>query len=376
MGDGRAVLRSSIREFLCSEAMHGLGIPTTRALAVVGSPLPVRREEIETAAVVTRVAPSFVRFGHFEHFSHHGMPVQLKQLADFVIDRHFPQCRGSANPVAALLETVAIRTAELIAQWQAVGFCHGVMNTDNMSILGLTIDYGPFGFLDGFDAAHICNHSDHQGRYAYSRQPNIGLWNLYALGQALLPLLADAAGGDADEAVRVAEAALEGYKTVFPKALLQRLSSKLGLTTEQAGDAELTESLFALMGRDHTDFTIFFRRLAGFDSTDGASNDAVRDLFIDREGFDAWAARYAARLRHEGSVDHDRAAAMNRVNPYVVLRNHLAEAAIARAREGDFGEVDRLLAVLRTPFDETPEAAPYAAFPPEWARSIEVSCSS
>jgi uncharacterized protein YdiU (UPF0061 family) len=195
MGDGRAVLRSSIREFLCSEAMHALGIPTTRALCVTGSDAPVRREEIETAAVVTRVAPSFIRFGHFEHFSYREQIPQLRQLADFVIDHFYPACRGSdrltGNPYAALLEAVSERTAATVAQWQAVGFCHGVMNTDNMSILGLTIDYGPFQFLDAFDPDHICNHSDTQGRYAYKRQPNIAYWNLFCLGQALLPLIGE-----------------------------------------------------------------------------------------------------------------------------------------------------------------------------------------
>ena len=213
MGDGRAVLRSSIREFLCSEAMHALGVPTTRALCVTGSDEPVRRERMETAAVVTRVAPSFIRFGHFEHFSHGGQHDALRTLADFVIARFYPQCRDAANPHAALLAEVTRRTAALIAQWQAVGFMHGVMNTDNMSILGLTIDYGPFQFMDGFDPAHICNHSDHQGRYAYERQPQIGHWNLFALGQALLPLI-----GQSDQAL----AALQAYPGLFAAELDQR----------------------------------------------------------------------------------------------------------------------------------------------------------
>ena len=192
MGDGRAVLRSSIREFLCSEAMHALGIPTTRALCLMGSPAPVLRESVETAAVLTRVAPSFIRFGHFEHFAARGQTTELRQLADYVIDRYYPACRTTpdfgGNAYAALLQAVAQRTAELIAQWQAVGFCHGVMNTDNMSILGLTIDYGPFQFLDTFAPGHICNHSDTQGRYAFDRQPGVAYWNLLCLGQALHPL--------------------------------------------------------------------------------------------------------------------------------------------------------------------------------------------
>jgi serine/tyrosine/threonine adenylyltransferase len=371
MGDGRAVLRSSIREYLCSEAMAALGIPTTRALCIAGSALPVRRETIETAAVVTRVAPSFIRFGHFEHFSHHDQPAALRRLADFVIDNFYPACRDAADPYAALLQAVALRTAELMAQWQAVGFCHGVMNTDNMSILGLTIDYGPFGFLDAFDPGHICNHSDDQGRYAFARQPNVAFWNLHALAQAMLPLIE---GGDA--ASEHALAALEPYKTVFPQALLARMSAKLGLVQAEAADRELVDELLRRMAADRADFTITFRRLAQFSSAPDAVNADVRDLFIDREAFDAWGLRYTERLRREHSIDAERAQRMNRVNPKFVLRNHLADAAIQAAQAADFSETARLLHVLRRPFDEQAEHAAYAAFPPEWAASIEVSCSS
>ncbi|MDQ6881446.1 MAG: YdiU family protein, partial [Pseudomonadota bacterium] len=236
MGDGRAVLRSSIREYLGSEAVQGLGIPTTRALAVTGSPAPVRREEVETAAVVTRVAPSFVRFGHFEHFSAREQHVELRALADYVIDRFYPECRRTerfaGNPYAALLEQVSERTAATVAQWQAVGFCHGVMNTDNMSILGLTIDYGPFQFLDAFDPGHVCNHSDEQGRYAYNKQPNVAYWNLFCLGQALLPLIGDQ---------ELALAALESYKTVFPRQMEAGMRAKLGLGSSGDSDRGLIE---------------------------------------------------------------------------------------------------------------------------------------
>jgi uncharacterized protein YdiU (UPF0061 family) len=365
MGDGRAVLRSSIREFLCSEAMHGLGIPTTRALCVTGSALPVRREEIETAAVATRVAPTFVRFGHFEHFAHTDQHEQLRELADFVIRHHLPHCADAAEPYVALLEAATLRTAELMAQWQAVGFCHGVMNTDNMSILGLTIDYGPFGFLDAFDPGHICNHSDHQGRYAFARQPNVAFWNLHALAQALLPLI-----GDTDKAL----AALEPYKGAFAQALLARMSAKLGLATSEPDDQALIEELLQRMAADRADFTITFRRLADF--VPGRSDNSVRDVFIDRAAFDAWATRYAARLQRESSDDAARAQRMKRTNPKFILRNHLAETAIRRARDGDFSETERLLHVLERPFDEQPEHAAYADFPPAWAQSIEVSCSS
>jgi len=373
--DGRAVLRSSIREFLCSEAMHGLGIPTTRALCVTGSALPVRREKIETAAVVTRVAPSFIRFGHFEHFAHHDQHAALGQLTDFVIDRYYPRCRDAAQPVAALLEAVTLRTAELMAQWQAVGFCHGVMNTDNMSILGLTIDYGPFGFLDVFDPGHVCNHSDHQGRYAYARQPNVALWNLHALAQALLPLL-----GAPDEASELALAALEPYRHAFERALLSRMSTKLGLAAADESARKLVDDLLRLMAEGRADMTITMRRLCDFDSAPGARNDALRDLFIDRAAFDAWALRYAERLRSQFSIEAERRARMRRVNPRVVLRNHLAETAIRRADAGDFSEVERLLEVLAHPFDDPADPSPQdladAGFPPDWARSIEVSCSS
>ncbi|KQU81573.1 MULTISPECIES: YdiU family protein [unclassified Rhizobacter] len=368
MGDGRAVLRSSIREFLASEAMHALGVPTTRALSITGSALPVRREEVETAAVVTRVAPSFIRFGHFEHFAHTEPNTDaLRRLVDFTIDIGYPECRGAAQPAVALLDAVARRTARLMADWQAVGFCHGVMNTDNMSILGLTIDYGPYGFLDAFDPGHVCNHSDHQGRYAYARQPNVAFWNLHALAQALLPLIDDQ---------QAALDALEPYKTEFAATLDARMAAKLGLATVQDGDRALAEGLLQRMAADRADFSIAFRRLAGFDSRDGAANDALRDLFIDREAFDAWARNYAARLRSEGSVDAERALRMNRVNPKYVLRNHMADTAIRAARGGDFSKVQRLLKVLSAPFDEQPEHAAYADFPPDWAQHIEVSCSS
>ena len=367
MGDGRAVLRSSIREFLCSEAMHGLGIPTTRALCVTGSEAPVRREEIETAAVVTRVAPSFIRFGHFEHFAANDRPAELRQLADFVIDRYYPGCRGTdrfgGNAYAALLEAVSERTAALLAHWQAVGFCHGVMNTDNMSILGLTLDYGPFQFLDGYDPAHICNHSDTQGRYAYARQPNVAYWNLFCLGQALLPLIDDQ---------EVALAALESYRTRYPAELEARLRTKLGLQRQESGDRELVEDTLRLLAAGKTDHTIFWRRLSCYAAD--AQSAPLRDLFIDRAACDAWLRRYDARLAQEDSGAAS--AAMLRVNPKFVLRNHLGELAIRQARERDFSGVSTLLALLETPYDEHPGHETEAGFPPDWASSIEISCSS
>ncbi|WP_444814890.1 protein adenylyltransferase SelO [Variovorax davisae] len=367
MGDGRAVLRSSIREFLCSEAMHGLGIPTTRALCVTGSDARVRREELETAAVVTRVAPSFIRFGHFEHFAANQREDELRALADYVIDRYYPECRTSSrfggNAYAALLEAVSERTAALLAQWQAVGFCHGVMNTDNMSILGLTIDYGPFQFLDGFDPRHICNHSDTAGRYAFDQQPNVAYWNLFCLAQALLPLIGEQ---------EVAVAALESYKTVFPREFEARMRAKLGLAEPAEGDRALIEGVLRLLAQEKVDYTIFWRRL----SHGVASGDVepVRDLFVDRPGFDAWLQTYAER--RAGTPAAEGAARMLRNNPKFVLRNHLGQQAIEAAGQKDFSGVATLLSLLETPFDEHPGHDAFAGFPPDWASTIEISCSS
>ncbi|SAK57852.1 hypothetical protein AWB81_01657 [Caballeronia arationis] len=378
MGDGRAVLRSSIREFLCSEAMHHLGIPTTRALTVIGSDLPVRRESIETSAIVTRVSESFVRFGHFEHFYSNDRVDDLKALADHVIDRFYPQCCEADDPYLALLGEVMNRTADLMADWQAVGFCHGVMNTDNMSILGLTIDYGPFGFIDGFNAHHVCNHSDTQGRYAYSRQPQVGYWNLFCLAQALVPLFGQQypEEGRAERVIEDAQRVLEGFKTRFAPALEARFRAKLGLTDPREGDEKLANALLEVMHANRADFTLTFRNLAKMSKADASSDAPVRDLFVDRAAFDTWAADYRKRLADDSRSDEERAAAMNRVNPKYVLRNHLAEQAIRQAKEKDFSEVERLLHVLSRPFDEQPEFHAYAGLPPDWASDLEVSCSS
>ncbi|CAN7142544.1 YdiU family protein [Acidovorax sp. LjRoot38] len=367
MGDGRAVLRSSIREFLCSEAMHGLGIPTSRALCITGSPAPVRREEVETASVVTRVAPSFVRFGHFQHFAANDLQAQLKTLADYVIDRYYPECRDTrdfgGNAYAALLQAVSERTAHLMAQWQAVGFCHGVMNTDNMSILGLTIDYGPFQFLDAFVPGHVCNHSDNQGRYAYNRQPNVAYWNLFCLAQALLPLIGDP---------ELAKGALESYKTVFPEAFMARMRSKLGLAQAREQDPELIDGILVLLAQNAVDYTIFWRRLSH--AVQQNDFEPVRDLFADRTTFDRWLLSYSELL----ALDNQALAAnlMLKNNPKFVLRNHLGEQAIRAAKLGDFSELQTLQRLLEHPFDEHPGHDAYAAFPPDWASSIEISCSS
>lgn len=367
MGDGRAVLRSSIREFLCSEAMAALGIPTSRALCVTGSDARVMREVPETTAVATRMAPTFVRFGSFEHWFYRDKKDALKALADYVIERFYPELRDTPNPYRALLSEATRRTAHMIAHWQAVGFMHGVMNTDNMSILGLTIDYGPFGFMEAFNAQHICNHTDQQGRYAYSMQPQIGQWNCYALGQAMLPLIGS---------VEDTHAALDVYEPEFAAKRDALLHAKLGLQTTQADDDKLFEAMFAIMQASHVDFTLFFRRLGDLQVGNQTADAPLRDLFIDRPAFDAWAVQYRARLKRENSQDSARRVAMHAVNPKYVLRNYLAQIAIEKAQNKDFSEIANLLAVLEKPFDEQTDNAKYAELPPDWASELEVSCSS
>ncbi len=366
-GDGRAVLRSSIREFLCSEAMAGLGIATTRALCVTGSEQRVMREAPETTAVVTRMAPSFVRFGSFEHWFYNQQNEHLRTLADHVIDGFFPGLRAAANPYAALLAEVSRRTAHMVAHWQAVGFMHGVMNTDNMSILGLTLDYGPFGFMDAFDPAHICNHTDQQGRYAYNKQPQIAHWNCFALGQAMLPLI-----GTVEET----QAALSGYKADYDQKMQSLLQSKLGLLSRVRGDDNLIDALFLILQASAVDFTLFFRRLGALRQNDPDADHPLRDLFVDRAAFDGWATQYRIRLAQQNCSDGQRQLAMNAVNPKYILRNYLAQTAIEKAQQKDFSEIEKLRTILEKPFDEQPEHNEYAALPPDWASQLEVSCSS
>ncbi|MES2106595.1 MAG: YdiU family protein [Pseudomonadota bacterium] len=367
MGDGRAVLRSSIREFLCSEAMAALGIPTSRALCITGSDQYVMREKPETSAVVTRVAPSFIRFGSFEHWYYNNKPEELQTLADFVLDNYYPALLEAANPYQALLAEVTTRTAQLMAHWQAVGFMHGVMNTDNMSILGLTIDYGPFGFMEAYDEGHICNHTDSQGRYSYRMQPTIGHWNCHALGQAMLPLIGT---------VEDTQAALSVYQDSYKQKLDQLLHQKFGLDTRQDKDGELFDRFFALMQASHADFTQTFRALSSVLRDSAAEDEALRDLFIDRNALDDWLRAYRERLQLENSDDSRRTHGMRSVNPKYILRNYLAQTAIEKAEKKDFSEVEKLLQILRKPYDEQAEHDAYAELPPDWARHLEVSCSS
>jgi uncharacterized protein YdiU (UPF0061 family) len=359
-GDGRAVLRSTIREYLGSEALHHLGIPTTRALAIARSDEPVFREKPETAAVLTRIAPSHLRFGSFELFHYRAQADAVLKLADYAIGRFFPEflAREGEERYAAFLHEIVVRTAHLVAQWQSVGFAHGVLNTDNMSILGLTLDYGPYGFLDAYDPGFICNHTDSGGRYAFDRQPGIGLWNCRALAAALGTLLSK----------ERADAALAAYEPAYRERAVQLLRAKLGLRDEREDDVELAVAFLETLAEARADYTLAFRAL-----TDEAQ---LRALFTETERIDAWLARYRARLASEAREPHERRAAMHAVNPKFVLRNYLAQQAIAAAEGGDYSEIARLHDVLRRPFDEQPENEAYAAAPPDWAAEISVSCSS
>ena len=388
MGDGRAVLRSSVREYLASEAMHGLGIPTTRALALVASSQPVIRETIESAAVVTRVAPSFIRFGSFEHWSSRKQPQELKILADYVIDRFYPDCLEAADSVKPgqvyieLLRRITVKTAELMAAWQVVGFCHGVMNTDNMSIIGLTLDYGPFGFMDGFDARHICNHTDSNGRYAWHAQPAVANWNLFQLANSLYDLVPDA---------ERLQGALAEFEPRFLSSMQTKMLSKLGLNEWLAGDESLIDALWSLMHENKADFTLTFRQLAHAPGLSGAVSEQISvdlggttspnvqpfvDLFLDRDAANAWLTSYQARLKRQGTYWQDRVSGMLSTNPLYVLRNHLAHQAIDAAQKGDPGEIDRLMLLLKNPCSAVKGMESYAALPPAWASKLEVSCSS
>lgn len=359
MGDGRAVLRSSVREFLCSEAMSGLGIPTTGVLCLTGSDMLIMREQPETTAVVTRIAPSFVRFGSFEHWYYRDDVASLKKLTDYVIERYYPEFTGAENPYRELLKEVTKRTAHLIAHWQTVGFMHGVMNTDNMSILGLTLDYGPFGFMEAFNPNHICNHSDDHGRYSYANQPQIGQWNCFAFGQTMLPLIG---------LVEDTKAALADYELEYQTKLASLWQAKLGFKSQMDEDKALIDAMLNMMHINRLDFTIFFRQLSG--------ENKLRDFCIDVASFDSWMSSYQARLAKENSNEEERQQAMNRCNPKFVLRNYLAQNAIEAAQRRDFSEIEKLRQILSRPFDDQPENEAYANLPPDWASTLSVSCSS
>ncbi|WP_394561408.1 protein adenylyltransferase SelO [Aquipseudomonas alcaligenes] len=364
MGDGRAVLRSSIREFLASEYMHALGIPTSRALCVTGSSTPVWRERQESGAMLLRLAPSHVRFGHFEYFYYSNQHERLRELGEHVLACHFPECQAAENPWAAMFREIVERNAELIAKWQAYGFCHGVMNSDNMSILGITFDYGPYAFLDDFDANHICNHSDDAGRYSFSNQVPIAHWNLAALAQALTPFV---------EVEQLRES-LGLFLPLFQAHYQDLMRRRLGFTQGEDGDAELIERLLQLMQSSAVDYTLFFRRLG--EQAPAEALAQLREDFVDLAGFDQWGAQYLARSEREGSEQAARRTRMHAVNPLYLLRNYLAQNAISAAEQGDYGPVRELHAVLANPFEEQPGMQRYTERPPEWGKHLEISCSS
>jgi protein adenylyltransferase len=355
-GDGRAALGPVLREYIVSEAMFALGIPTTRSLAVIATGETVRREMPLPGAVLTRVASSHIRIGTFQFFAARGDVEAVRHLADYVVARHYPEAAEAGNRYCALLDLVIGRQAKLVAKWQLVGFIHGVMNTDNMSIAGETIDYGPCAFIDTYDPAAVYSSIDHYGRYAYRNQPRIARWNLARLAEALLPLLAE----DQDAAIQVANRALGTFTGRFDAAYAAGLRQKLGLFAEAEGDIALAQDLLDRMAGNGADFTLTFRRLA--DAASHSDGDtAVRSLFADPTAFDDWANRWRERLASDGEGTRERrAAAMRAVNPAFIPRNHLVEEALAAAvQQGDLSAFEALTGALSRPYDDAPALARY-----------------
>ncbi|MAZ88633.1 MAG: hypothetical protein CL693_13415 [Cellvibrionaceae bacterium] len=364
--DGRAVLRSSIREYLGGEALHHLGIASTRSLALFGSDTPVQRETEEQAALLVRVSQSHVRFGSFEWFHYTHRPQLVKKLADYVIDLHHQDLPQDESRYPLFLQRVAEKTAEMIAAWQSVGFTHGVMNTDNMSILGDTFDYGPYGFMDDYQPDFVCNHSDHQGRYAFNQQPGIGLWNLNALAHSLSSLIS----------TEDINTALSRYEPHIKHCYATELSAKLGLAKPHDDDVMIAAQWLALLEKEHADYTRSFRALSQFDPQLPSEQQTLRNQFVDRQAFDQWAEAYRQRLAFETQDQQARQTLMNRHNPKYVLRNYLAQKAIELAEQQDYSEIDRLMTLLVNPYDEHPEYESYAQVPPDSAKGIALSCSS
>lgn len=355
MGDGKAVIRSSVREYLCSEAMHGLKIPTTRVLSLITGEDPVYRETVERSALIARVFPSNIRFGHFELCFHFKKDQELKALIEYTNQTFFPDLT-----VAEMLEEVVARTARLMAAWQSVGFCHGVMNTDNMSILGLTIDYGPFGFLEDTILNYICNHSDHQGRYAYSQQPQIAMWNLERL---LVCFLNDV------PREKLAEI-LNRYPAYFEAEYLRLSRLKLGLVTEETEDFRLLVDALQMLNQLSIDYTFFWRQL----SVDPELSE-VFSYYGQRAELKSWLEKYHARLQRDGNVS-TRSDQMKAVNPKYVLKNYIAQEVIEDVEKGSSEKLTHWLEVLYRPFDDHPSFDTYARPTPPDKKNVEVSCSS
>lgn len=358
-GDGRAAIGPVLREYIISEAMFRLGIPTTRSLAAVATGDWVFREQPLPGAVLTRVAASHIRVGTFQYFAARGDFDGLKLLADHVIDRHYPEAREAANPYRRLLDLVMSAQARLIAQWMGVGFIHGVMNTDNMTLSGETIDYGPCAFMDTYHPATVFSSIDHQGRYAYANQPRIAQWNIARLAETLLPLF----GEDSDAALKEAQSAIDSFPTHYVPALAGVMRTKLGLQEAQQGDLELAQDLLEAMAEGNADFTLTFRRLADAQEQ-GAGEARLKELFSKQAELDVWLARWRQRLVAESTSVDARRAAMLRVNPAIIPRNHRVEEAIAAALADDLAPFERLLAAIEKPFDDRPEFASFEQ-PPE-----------
>ena len=371
-GDGRAALGPVLREYLVSEAMQALGIPTTRALAAVTTGERVIRETMLPGAVLTRVASSHIRVGTFQFFASRGDVEGLRALADHVIARHYPHAAEAEHPHRALLEAVIRAQAELIARWLLVGFIHGVMNTDNTSVAGETIDYGPCAFLDEYDPRAVFSAIDTYGRYAYANQPAIAQWNLTRLAECLLPLLGD----DPDAAAADAVQALEAFAPAFERAYQDGLRRKLGLSTEREGDAALAEELLLAMAANGADFTLTFRGLSEA-AADEAGDAEVRSLFADPAAYDAWAPRWRQRLREEPGDAAAHRQAMLAVNPAFIPRNHRVEAVIRAAVDrDDFAPFEELLTVLANPYDSQPALVRYMEPPAGHERVLQTFCGT
>jgi uncharacterized protein YdiU (UPF0061 family) len=371
-GDGRAALGPVLREYIVSEAMAALGIPTTRSLAVTVTGESVMRETVLPGAVLTRVASSHIRVGTFQYFAARGDTEDVKRLADHAIARHYPQAAQAERPYHALLEGVVTRQAELVARWLQVGFIHGVMNTDNTSISGETIDYGPCAFMDHYDPAAVFSSIDEQGRYAYANQPRIALWNLTRLAECLLPLFSD----DKDKAIEEAQSVLAEFPAKFTAAYHSGLSQKIGLFTARDGDEALVQDLLDAMAKNKADFTLTFRRLSAA-AEDAAHDQDARTHFADPAAYDEWAARWRQRTAEEPQTPAQRAAMMRAVNPAFIPRNHRIEAVIqAAVARDDYAPFEELLAVLAKPYEEQPAFADYANPPEPHQRVLQTFCGT
>ncbi len=371
-GDGRAALGPVLREYIISEAMFALGIPATRALAAVLTGEGVRREEILPGAVFTRVAASHIRVGTFQYLAASGDEDGTRALADHVIERHYPELKAAENPYLALYEAVCDRQAALIARWLQVGFIHGVMNTDNMTISGETIDFGPCAFMDAYDPMKVFSSIDQHGRYAYANQPGIGQWNLARLGEALLPLI----DADSDKAIEHANAIIKAYGERFHAYWLQGMRSKIGLASTEDGDLELIQSLLALMQAEGADFTLTFRRLSAL-AGDETAEAAFASTFREPTAAVEWLGRWRDRLLRDPQAPAERAAAMKLVNPAFIPRNHRIEQAIeAAVEDGDFSLFEALLSVLSHPYDEQPAFVAYMDPPKPEERVLQTFCGT